>query len=131
GKAFDPLNPGAGQPLPVVIASFSLFPLGRADLLAAIPKERLGALAERWTALRAKASDDLTRLGADVVLEGLYRKLGRDAEAKKADGGSATNPAGAGRLWTEEEIKTSYLEFRSALDQLMGIWPVPHPRAGG
>jgi hypothetical protein len=117
-KAGDAANQWASQPLPVVVGSLSLFPLARSELLAALPKDRLGALAEKWTALRAQAPDDLSRLGADVVLEGLYRKLGRDTDAAAAHGRITSNPLAGGRLWTEEEIKAAYKELRGALDQM-------------
>jgi hypothetical protein len=129
-KAGDAVKQWASQPLPVVVGSLILFPLARPELLAALPKDRLGALAERWAALRSKAPDDLSRLGADVVLEGLYRKLGRDAEAKAAHGRIALNPLAGGRLWTEEEIKTACKELRGALD-LMGGAVLLGLRTGG
>jgi hypothetical protein len=129
-KTGDAVKQWASQPLSVVVGSLSLFPLARPELLASLPKDRLGDLAEKWTALRAKAPDDLSRLGADVVLEGLYRKLGREADAAAAHGRITSNPLAGGRLWREEEIKAGYLELRGALDQ-MGAGLLLSLRAGG
>jgi hypothetical protein len=129
-RAGDAVKQWASQPLPVVVGSLSLFPLARPELLAALPKDRLVALAEKWKALRAQVPDDLSRLGADVVLEGLYRTLGRDADAAAAQGRITSNPLAGGRLWTEAEIRAAYQELRGGLE-LMGGALLLSLRAGG
>jgi hypothetical protein len=106
----------AAQPLPVAVGSLALLPLGRPDLLAKLPPARLTDLADRWAALRKQAPDDLSRLGADVILEGLYRQLRRDDEAAEVRRRIGASPLAAGSLLTGEDITKSYRELREALE---------------
>jgi hypothetical protein len=114
--AADAQGRWAAQPLPVAVGSLALLPLGRPDLLAKLPQDRLDDLARRWTALREKARDDLSRLGADVILEGLYRQLRRGEEAGEVRRRIRASPLGGERLLTAQEIKKAYRELRETLE---------------
>jgi hypothetical protein len=104
------------QPLPVVVGALSLCPLGRRDFLAKLSPDRLKELAAQWAALREKAPDHLSRLGADVVLEGLYRRLGRDRDAEEVRKWINSNPRFGGQSLTEDALKKRYEELRGTLE---------------
>ncbi len=132
-QAWPPQKVAAGDKAlkpSVVVGSLSLFPLARAEVLAALPQDRVSALADRWAALRAKALDDRSRLGADIVLEGLYRRLGRDQEAKATHDRIQMNPEAGGQLWTQEEVEKGCRELRGLLDWL-GLGVLLNLRTGG
>jgi hypothetical protein len=114
----DDLHFAIEQPWPVIVGSLSLAPLVRPDLLAAIPRERLSGLAARWAEWRDNAPDDTFRLGADLVLERLYRKLGRDADMRAARERIRAIHPDAGPVESDEEIMRDYKDFRAALDSL-------------
>jgi hypothetical protein len=105
----------AAQPPPVAVASLALLPLGRPELLAKLPRERLDDLAARWADLRKKAPDDLFRLGADIVLHGLYRQLRRAEAADEVRDRIRASPLAGGRLLTDDDIRKAYRELREAL----------------
>jgi hypothetical protein len=115
-RAARPENRWAAQPLPVVVGSLALLPLCRPDLLARLPQDGLNELAGRWTTLRAQAPDAVSRLGADVILEGLYRQLRRDREADEVHQRIGSNPQAAGHLVTPEALDKLYREVRGALE---------------
>jgi hypothetical protein len=112
------------QPLVVNIAALGLLPLTRSDLLATLPEERALGLAARWAALRDRAPDDLSRLGADVILEGLYRRLGRERQAAEVRQRLRTNPSAGGGLSTDVEFRKGYKQLREALDEAgpLAVW---------
>jgi hypothetical protein len=128
--AGDAMTRWTAQSPPVAVASLAVLPLARPDLLAKLPDGRLNALAADWAALRAKAPDPLSRLAADVILEGLYRRLRRDKEAAEVHQRVHANPLAGGRLSTEEGIEKAYQELRGTLEwrglaPVLGRWAEP------
>jgi hypothetical protein len=106
----------AAQPLPVAVGSLALLPLCRADLLARLSQDRLDDLAGRWAALRKRTRDDLSRLGADVILDGLYRQLRRDDQTTEARRRIGASPLRGQHPLTAEDIKKAYGELRELLE---------------
>lgn len=129
GAGREAIRLWAAQRLPVALGSLSLAPLCRSDVVGKVSEGKARELAADWEKLRAKAPDDLSRLAADVILERLYRRLGRDKEAADARQRVKANPAAGGRLLTDAEMTATYDGLRGLLEW-MGVGVVPALRTG-
>lgn len=90
-------------------AALALAPIYSPQFLGKFPKEKLQALVPRWTALREKAPDDVTKLGADLFLHAAYKVLGLEKERQEVARRIDTNPASSELLPKEgyEDLATS------------------------
>lgn len=111
------LFPDQNGPL-LLVAGLAVAPLQSPDFLARLPREKVQALVPRWTALREKAPDDVTRLGIDLVLHAAYKSLDqakeRQAVAQRIEG----NPTRA-ELLPKEGFEDPWKDFRKAMEELL------------
>ncbi len=76
-----------------LFGDLALLPLYDPPFLATLTSEQLQTLLPRWLELREKASDDASRLTADLFLEAAYQQLGRKQEQQAMAARIQSNPA--------------------------------------
>jgi tetratricopeptide (TPR) repeat protein len=95
-------------------------PLATPEFLAALPKDAVRALPERWQRLRDPKQDPVGHLLIDVVREGAWRQLGNEAERAAAERSLKANPmSGAVMPQGLAEAVKQWRQTREAMEQLM------------
>jgi hypothetical protein len=87
-KAVKPVPPGGRRDfmdtniLTEYVGWLALSPLGASEFLSHVPDKQLQAMLPHWEKLRAQANEGSRPL-VDLVLHGLYQKLGREKERQE------------------------------------------------